>query len=329
MSEGYDSVSVLAPARLHLGFIDLHGGSGRRFGSVGLALEDIGTRVVARRANGFSVSGEDAQRAQRHLATLRKHFKPQQGFSVTIEHAIAPHLGLGSGTQLALALGAAVARLLGAETPARQIADLLDRGNRSGIGLGAFEYGGFLVDGGRGTLRGAPPIVSRLHFPDDWRVILLFDPHVQGLHGTNEARAFRELAAFPMEQAHELAHAVLLRALPAVAERDIAAFGTAINLLQQRVGDHFAPAQGGRFISARVADVLAWMQSEGAACVGQTSWGPTGFAFVESETQAKDLLKAAARRLRSAGLEHKICRARNRGASVESVGVDSSKQDAA
>jgi beta-RFAP synthase len=317
MAQAPESITVLAPARLHLGFIDVHGGQGRRFGSLGLALEDIGTRVSASLARGFSVAGGDAPRAQRHLAKLRRQLKLQRPVALNIEQMIPPHSGLGSGTQLALAVGTAAAKINGVEISPRALAELLDRGNRSGVGLGAFEYGGFLVDGGRGELPGAPPLISRLHFPDDWRVILLFDPNAQGLHGTNEARAFRELAAFPRDHAYRLAHSVLLGALPAVAEKDLATFGAAINLVQQLIGDYFASAQGGRYISARVGDALTWMQSQGAQCVGQTSWGPTGFAIVADEAQAKDLIKSAARRLRAAGLEHKLCRARNRGADIE------------
>lgn len=319
MTDAAESISVFAPARLHLGFVDLHGGHGRRFGSVGLALDDIGTRVHAHVARGFSVAGEDAPRAQRHLAKLRREWKLQHPVALITEQSVQPHSGLGSGTQLALAVGMAAAKLNRIEVSARQIADLLDRGNRSGIGLGAFEYGGFLVDGGRGALPGAPPLISRLHFPDAWRVILLFDPSAQGLHGTNEARAFGELAPFTQEQANQLAHAVMLRALPAVAEQDLPTFGAAINLIQQVIGDYFAAAQGGRYTSTRVAETLAWMQSQGVPCVGQTSWGPTGFGIVADEAHAKDLLKSGARRLRSAGLEHKICKARNRGASIESI----------
>ena len=37
----------------------------------------------------------------------------------------------------------------------------------------------------------------------------------------------------------------------------MAEFGPSITEVQRIVGDHFAPAQGGRFASSRVADVLA------------------------------------------------------------------------
>ena len=44
------SVMVEAPARLHLGFMDLNGATGRRFGSLGLALDGFSTRIYAERA---------------------------------------------------------------------------------------------------------------------------------------------------------------------------------------------------------------------------------------------------------------------------------------
>ncbi|TJV01967.1 MAG: GHMP kinase, partial [Mesorhizobium sp.] len=35
-----NSVTIQVPARLHLGFLDLNGDTGRRFGSVGLPLSE-------------------------------------------------------------------------------------------------------------------------------------------------------------------------------------------------------------------------------------------------------------------------------------------------
>ena len=162
MADAPESLTIFAPARLHMGFVDLTGGQGRRFGSLGLTLDDIGTRVHAHVARGFAVAGEDAPRAQRHLAKLRREWKLQHPVALITEQSMQPHSGLGSGTQLALAVGTATAKLNDLDVSPRQIADLLDRGNRSGIGLGAFEYGGFLVDGGRGALPGFRDAGARL-----------------------------------------------------------------------------------------------------------------------------------------------------------------------
>src|ERR1700744_2160008 len=59
-----DSVTVRAPARLHLGFLDMNGELGRRFGSLGLAIDAYETRITMRRAVETRVSGPAAARAR-------------------------------------------------------------------------------------------------------------------------------------------------------------------------------------------------------------------------------------------------------------------------
>ncbi|MGH8511817.1 MAG: hypothetical protein ACREU8_10690, partial [Gammaproteobacteria bacterium] len=46
------TVTVTAPARLHLGFIDMSGDLGRRFGGLGLTLSGIQTRLSVTRSPG-------------------------------------------------------------------------------------------------------------------------------------------------------------------------------------------------------------------------------------------------------------------------------------
>ncbi len=204
----------------------------------------------------------------------------------SVHEAIPEHVGLGSGTQLAIAVGVALAGLYRLDLPARAVAALYQRGQRSGIGVGAFEQGGFLVDGGKDAGAEPPPIVSRLEFPGDWRVVLLLDPAVQGLHGEREMAAFQALPEFPESESAHLCRLMFTQAMPALAKQDLDKFGCAIGELQRVVGDYFAPAQGGRFSSPRVAEALAWMESQGITGIGQSSWGPTGFAIVGDEAQA-------------------------------------------
>lgn len=317
LSPTSDRVLVEAPGRLHLGFLDLHGGLGRSFGSVGLTLEGIATAVAAQHAPADSVSGPESERALDCLVRVKESLRLRGGVALAVERAIPGHAGLGSGTQLALAVGTAVTRLHGIELPARETASLLDRGARSGVGIGAFEQGGFLVDGGRGRRDAPPPLVSRLPFPAAWRAVLVFDEARQGLHGTAEVGAFRSLPQFPEAAAARLCRLTLMQALPALVEEDLPRFGAAIGELQRVVGDHFAPAQGGRFASPAVAEVLALFQSAGAACIGQSSWGPTGFALVDSRETAEALVRLARGRLPAAlGLDYLVCAGRNQGAEV-------------
>ena len=63
------SVRIMAPARLHLGFLDLNGDLGRLFGSIGLAIDTPRTELTLKRARGFKGEGPDHARA---LATLQR-----------------------------------------------------------------------------------------------------------------------------------------------------------------------------------------------------------------------------------------------------------------
>lgn len=308
------ALQVRAPARLHMGFVDLDGSLGRRFGSVGLTLEGLYTTVEVRPAPALAVTGPDADRALRYARTLSEHFGLPPA-RIDITGAIPPHSGLGSGTQLALAVGVALARFHGVALQGREVAAVLDRGARSGIGIGGFDTGGFIVDGGRGSIDAPPPVVARMDFPAEWRMVLIFDHACKGLHGAAEKEAFRVLPPYQSGLADRLSRLVLMRALPALAERDIDLFGAAINELQHCVGDYFAPAQGGRYTSAAVSSVAAHLADMGAACTGQTSWGPTGFALAASEEEAQAMIDSARSTFAQVeGLELKICAARNQGA---------------
>jgi beta-ribofuranosylaminobenzene 5'-phosphate synthase len=312
-----ERVTVTAPARLHLGFVDLNPPTGRRFGSLGLALDSPHTRVGARRGRAEHNDSESQQKAEQLLQALRSAIAVPDDVCVEVDETIPPHCGLGSGTQLALAVGTAVSRLLDMNLSPFDIRQKLARGARSGIGIGAFAQGGFLVDGGHGASTNLPPITSRVAFPEHWRVLLTFDEAFQGLSGAKEVAAFRALPSFPETMSAHLCRLVMTRVLPGLAEASMAEFGPAITEVQRIVGDQFAPVQGGRFASARVADVLAWLEGRGVQCVGQSSWGPTGFAMLESEVQAQDFAREARARWRDKNLRFVIARGRNAPASIE------------
>lgn len=307
------AVRVEAPARLHFGFLDLHGGLGRRFGSIGLAIDEPSLALTARRSLHPSVTGPEADRVRGYVRSAAAHLGGGEDVAIAVERAIPAHAGFGSGTQLGLAVAAAMARLSGAPFAAESFAATLDRGNRSGVGLCAFTEGGLIVDGGRGSDGGPPPIIARLPYPEAWRVVLIIDPEMAGVHGVREVEAFRDLPRFPEAQAAEICRITLMQVLPAVALSEPEGFGAGITRIQDLIGDHFAPHQGGRYASASVAQVLANVAAQGIPGYGQSSWGPTGFVLMPSYADACALVADLDR---GGPLRFVIARGRNSGASV-------------
>jgi beta-ribofuranosylaminobenzene 5'-phosphate synthase len=310
------AVEVFAPARLHLGFLDPSGSMERRFGGLGLTLEEIGTCLVLSENAVAEVTGPSADRARRYLDSLTRTIGAPGPLRLTIHEAIPEHIGLGSGTQLGLAVAAGLAALMGQPRRARALSPLVNRGGRSGIGIGSFDSGGFLVDGGRGKDDMPPPIVARADFPAAWRLLLIFDAAHRGLSGEAEKSAFAALPPFPSTAVADLCRIVLIRLLPGLAEEDFTEVSSSVGEIQSRVGDHFSPAQGGRYASPRVGTVLEWLRLAGFSGIGQSSWGPTGFVLVDSERRATALIDTLTRRFPDASLSFRVCTARNRGADI-------------
>ncbi len=284
-----NKITVIAPARLHMGFIDLSGSLGRHFGSIGVALNEINTRLTLSYAEQLTLSGLPSERAFLCLQQLCHALNIPDKLHLELSSVIPEHVGLGSGTQMAIAVGTALSAFYDLRLSVRDIAQMTERGARSGIGVATFEQGGLVVDGGRGKHTLTPPVISRMTVPDDWRFILVFDRRGQGLHGKQEIQAFKELPPFPQQEAARLCYLLMMQGLPALAEGDIQLFGDAITQLQTSVGEHFASAQGGVFTSQEVASVMQFLQQQGAVAIGQTSWGPTGFCAVQGVELAERL----------------------------------------
>ncbi|MES9991322.1 MAG: beta-ribofuranosylaminobenzene 5'-phosphate synthase family protein [Candidatus Thiodiazotropha sp.] len=311
------TVEVDAPARLHLGFLDLHGGLGRRFGSIGLTIDSLTTHLHAEPSAEITASGQGAQRALEYARSYIDARGIQGGVHINLLQTIPDHIGLGSGTQMALAVGTAIERLYRGERDSAAIARTLNRGRRSGIGIGAFEQGGFILDSGRGEEREVPPVAVRLPFPENWRVLLLFDTRDQGLHGKEELSAFSELPEFPEQAAAHLCRLVLMQVLPGVLESHLEPVTQAIGEIQRVVGDHFSPAQGGRFTSPVIAAALHWIKAQGHPGIGQSSWGPTGFVLLKDAAQGERLAQDLKQHFGEfSSFRCQLVTARNQGAEV-------------
>lgn len=291
-------IEVSTPARLHLGFLDLGASLGRRFGSIGLAINSHQTVIRVTGAETLTINGvadqalvskitELAMRFISHCQPALKNITTLP--ALTVNELIPEHAGLGSGTQLALTIGRALAEFYKLPLSTAEIATIMARGQRSGIGINTFDHGGFVVDGGLGKNSQLPPMLINMPFPAEWRVLLIFDPQYQGVHGEAERDAFSQLPDFPKANSQAICQLTLMQLLPALAEHQIDAFGIAVTEIQALIGAHFAPIQGGLFTSPNVAQLVELARQADHQGIAQSSWGPTGCVFVDSDAAAQQL----------------------------------------
>jgi beta-RFAP synthase len=319
-------------SRLHFGLISLapegtawlnrHGQPGlpaRRFGGVGLMIEAPGLVVRAEPGADWSAEGPLAGRALEiarcfsegiEAETPGVRVPPQR---LVIESAPREHVGLGTGTQLALAVAQLLAQTVGRSFTPAELAQRVQRGARSALGVHGFAQGGFLVEGGKLAGGELSPLVARMAFPLSWRVVLVLPRRLTGLHGLGEQAAFAQLA-HAQATTEVLCRLVLLGMLPALAEEDLSLFGAALHEFNARAGEVFAAAQGGTYAGTAVEELIGFIRRQGVAGVGQSSWGPGVFAITDQERAAHlaDRLRAVA-----ADAEVQVSRGASEGAVVE------------
>ncbi|HYV35427.1 MAG TPA: beta-ribofuranosylaminobenzene 5'-phosphate synthase family protein [Gemmataceae bacterium] len=315
-------IRVEAPSRLHFGLLSLPGDTEsvltvphRHFGGVGLMIDRPGLALTLETATDWSSQGRCADRALAVAKMVCAKLGITQSFAINVERCPAEHVGLGTGTQLSLAVARAIALATNHEhLSVVELARLTGRGRRSAIGIHGFERGGFLVEAGKRHDEDISPLVARMSFSEDWKVLLVIPNSLQGDHGQTEAEAFQRLkGALPTPaRTASLCRMVLLGMLPAIAEHDLDAFGTALYEFNRCVGEVFHGA-GHYYSHPRVAEIVDFLRKNGVQGVGQSSWGPAVFAVTEAD-RAERLASALVMRFNVEKSELLITGARNDGA---------------
>jgi beta-ribofuranosylaminobenzene 5'-phosphate synthase len=319
------TVRVQSGSRLHFGFLNLSLARERIYGGLGVAIERPVVSVSAERADELRCEDADAE----SYARLSVDALGVPGADVAVESGPPRHAGLGSGTQLALATYAAVARAYDRDPDVRAAAPALDRGGRSGVGVAAFERGGFAIDAGHPRARfttdrpprgewSVPPVSVRHDVPEDWRFVLLTPDVDPGRSGDSEDASMRAtIERADPGIADDIAVTVTGQLLPAIAAGDRDAFGTAVAEIDRLNGAWYADEQGGVYrppVGVLVDELDA---SPAVSGVGQSSWGPTVYGVTDRGTagEARDAAETA---LDAAGVggEVRVVAPRNHGATI-------------
>ena len=321
---------VTVGARLHFGFSNLSLSHSRLYGALGVALATPQLSLSAAPAESV-----DAPAAIKPVvATVCAHLGVD-GAAVTINSDLPAHVGLGSGTQTALAVLTAVADAYDNEISVRELAPVLGRGGRSGIGVATFEAGGFVLDGGHPTARfttdrpqdgewTVPPIAARHRIPDHWRFLLVIPDSEPGRSGDAEDDSIR--AAIERAEpaiADRISGLLTRRVLPAVADGDADRFGAAIAEVGRLNGAWYTDQQGGVYRPpiGELVDSLSGAPAIYGA--GQSSWGPTVYGITDA-AHAEAAREAGRTALAAAGVDGtvEVVGGRNHGAQLAGDPLD-------
>ena len=332
------AVEVRTPARVHLGMFSFGQAAMRGFGGIGVMLESPGVEVRMERDTEFQGVGTLGERAVEFARECAAAMRLDRHAACRIEVLSAPrsHVGLGSGTQLALAVAAGLHALhappdsprgpieIGKERrfcaeEALALGRTVGRGRRSCVGIYGFGGGGLIVEAGRWlpagpAAVGVSPLIAQVRLPEVWRGVLVIRRDAEGLYGNPEKEAFSRLPAVDPGVTAELARLALLELLPAAMEGDFARFSSALHAYGRLAGVPFE-SESGRLpfheATGRLIDRLGEIGFRGAA---QSSWGPAVLVCCQSDADAQTLVG----RLTSEGFDRDhdlvIARFESRGA---------------
>ena len=323
------TVRVESGGRLHFGFLNLSLSHDRLYGSLGVALDQPCVVVEAARADSVSCDHDRADPVVERVCELLG----VPGATVDVREELPVHVGLGSGTQLALSVLTAVAEAYDRDPAVRTHAPELGRGGRSGVGVGTFEDGGFVLDAGHPTglfttaapARGewtVPPVAARHQIPADWRFVLVVPDTEPGKNGKGEDESMRAaVEAAEPGLAERISGVVTRNVLPALATGDVDAFGAAVAEVGRLNGAWYADEQGGVYRPPVGGIVDSLAGSPAVAGAGQSSWGPAVYG-VTDEARAEAAAEAGRETLAAGGVagEVLVVAPRNEGASVSGGG---------
>lgn len=320
------AVEVRTPARLHFG-LSSFGSNERQFSGLGLMVDGTGVRLRVSAANSFAAVGPLQNRVEVFAQSFARHndLSCLPACQIDVLRTPPDHVGLGTGTQLGLAVAAGLAEWLNINWQnVSFLSQASGRGRRSSIGTYGFLRGGMLFDGGKLTDEQIGQLHTRVELPADWRFILVRPHEVHGLAGSAEANAIATLQPVPKQITDSLHTLIEHRILPAAQSSDWQEFSNALYAYGYRAGECFAAAQGGPFASREIAHLVEHIRNLGFPGAGQSSWGPTVFAVAPNEDAARVLVGDLRQNQDYRDFHITVTQPNTSGASVEEVSLGQS-----
>lgn len=281
------------------------------FGGAGLMIARPSVEVLLAASDHWRALNPAAEPMLTMAQEFSRAIKSDVRLALGVAHCPSRHVGLGVGTQLTLAVASAICRFVHRTESVSELGRLTGRGHRSAIGTRGFATGGFLIDEGK---RRPDDIseVRRHEFPDNWSLLLVIPHRADLWHGDHERTVFASLGAHSSAGMEKLLNREIEQS---IVVSDLLRFGAALSEYNALAGEYFRTAQGGRYSSPIVGEIVQWLQSRGAAAAGQSSWGPTVFSIWDDEEQMQ-FVQRQAESTWGDSVSTLLTKALNRGAAI-------------
>ncbi|MBD3255617.1 MAG: hypothetical protein GF383_11030 [Candidatus Lokiarchaeota archaeon] len=329
-------IRITTPCRIHLSLIDENGYTGRVDGGIGLMLDRPNVVFEATNsANKFKIECNKYYRESVEVINQKasKVFKTfninNKNFRFYLKRYYPSHVGLGSKTQLSLAIATAITKLKQIDVSTKDLTKLVGRGGTSGIGWRGFETGGFILDGGHdfgkgkeketflpsSAAEGANPALTILRYsiPENWRIVLVIPNVRKGAFGDEEVSVFQKHAPIPKKEVNEVSHQILMKIIPGILKKDLQCFGEGLKRIQS-IGFKQIEIELQHDI---VKNLLEFFENYSVKCYGMSSFGPSVLAITETESEARKLFVEVHDFLKNRGGHIYICKPNNKGARIE------------
>ncbi len=331
-------IRITAPSRIHLSLIDENGYTGRVDGGIGLMLDRPNVVLEASNStNEFQIEchkyyRESIEVINEKASRIFKAFNiSNKNFHFNLKRYYPSHVGLGSKTQLSLAIATAIIKLKEIDVPLAELTKLVKRGGTSGIGWRGFETGGFIIDGGHdfgigkeketflpssaSTTANPALTLVRYPIPENWRFILVIPNIKKGAYGDEEISIFQKYAPILKEEVTEVSHQILMKMIPGILKNNLECFGEGLQRIQN-IG--FKKVE----ISLQnqiVKNLIKFFEEKNIKAYGMSSFGPSVVAITESDEEVNALLKDTQIFINKVGGHIYICKPNNCGAKIEYI----------
>lgn len=324
-------MEIETSARLHLSLIDLNGSEGRIDGGIGLTLKDPSliieciennTRTNVVCSDKYVMEDEYEKKIIDAYEKMKNYLGIDNTYTFNIKKIYPIHHGLGLGTQLALSTAKLVSEINDIDLDTYTQASVVGRGGTSGVGVYAFDKGGFIIDGGHksdmkseflpssASKVAPPPLIARYDFPEDWDILLITPNISQGSSGSSEVNIFKQYTPIAKSDVESISHITLMKLMPSIVEHDLDMLGEAISQIQNR---GFKKIEKD-LQSSEIHSIINYMHDNGINAAGMSSFGPTCFGIVDSNAKS---LKHEILDLMDNKAEVTITKAKNYGSKIK------------